>query len=56
MCNLSGPATSTRATEMRDTGPVFKERKNIVENVGRDEKKMPEVLVGNWKVQVGTGW
>ena len=36
---MSGTVTSTRGTEMRDTGPVLKERKKIVKSVGRAEKK-----------------
>ena len=35
---MSGPATNTRATEMRHRGPVLKERKKIVKNVGRAKK------------------
>ena len=27
LCNLLGPATNTRAEEMRDTCPILKERK-----------------------------
>ena len=36
---MSGTVTSTRGTEMRDIGPVLKERKKIVKSVGRAEKK-----------------
>ena len=36
---MSGPATNTRATEMRHRGPVLKERKKIVKNVGREKQK-----------------
>ena len=36
---MSGTAASTRGTEVRDTGPVLKERKKIVKSVWRAEKK-----------------
>ena len=36
---MSGTVTSIRGTEMRDIGPVLKERKKIVKSVGRAEKK-----------------
>ena len=35
---MSGPATNTRETEIRHRGPVLKERKKIVKNVGRAKK------------------
>ena len=49
LCNLSGPETNTRAAEIRDRGPVLKERKKIVKNVRR-AKKIPEIFMGDWKV------
>ena len=36
---MSESATSTGTTEMRDTGPVLKDRETIVKNMGRAEKK-----------------
>ena len=35
---MSWPATNTRETEIRHRGPVLKERKKIVKNVGRAKK------------------
>ena len=61
---MSGPATNTRATEMRHRGPVLKERKKIVKNVGREKnprnlhgglESMSGYRVGGWKEHYGTG-
>ena len=49
LCNLSGPATNTRETEIRHRGPVLKERKKIVKNVGRAKKKYQRSSWGTGK-------
>ena len=46
---MSGPATNTTAAEIRDRGPVLKERKKIVKNVGRAKKKYQRSSWGTGK-------
>lgn len=43
---MSGPATNTRAAEMRNRGPVPRERKKIVKNVGRAKKNARDLHGG----------